>query len=215
MKTCPICKKEYPETVEYFYVRPKRSDLAGYCRFCANNLATKRITLQRQELKKEAISLKGGKCSICGFNKSIWSLSFHHLDQNKKDYQISNIKSLERLKSEINKCILVCTNCHQEIHDGLHPEILDIGEGVNNDSTQRRRIRVQEYTDYLGGKCIQCGYSKCNRSLNFHHIGNKEIPIGSLTFLPKLSKMKNELDKCVLLCANCHQIEHEKERAQA
>lgn len=73
-----------------------------------------------QKTKLKAIEYKGGKCQICGYNKCTRSLQFHHLDPNEKDFGISRgTKSFEKLKPELDKCILVCANCHGEIHDGL------------------------------------------------------------------------------------------------
>lgn len=76
----------------------------------------------KKRKKKELVEYKGGKCEKCGYNKCITALEFHHLDPTKKDFQISgkNYK-IERLKEEVDKCILVCSNCHREIH-----ELIDI-----------------------------------------------------------------------------------------
>lgn len=66
------------------------------------------------------IDYKGGACQFCGYNKCQEALDFHHLDSKKKDFNISGgTKSFERLKPEIDKCVLVCANCHREIHAGL------------------------------------------------------------------------------------------------
>lgn len=74
----------------------------------------------RQRIKKQMIEYKGGKCKICGYNKCIEALDFHHLNPNEKDFNISGgTKSFKNLKPEIDKCILVCANCHREIHAGL------------------------------------------------------------------------------------------------
>ena len=73
-------------------------------------------------IKKALVEYKGGRCSICGYNKNIAVLSFHHVndENNQKEYDISvhmgNRCSLESLKKEADKCILVCENCHREIH---------------------------------------------------------------------------------------------------
>ena len=59
------------------------------------------------------------KCEICGYDKCLGALDFHHLDPSQKDFTISNsniYKNLDKLKEEVNKCILVCANCHREIH---------------------------------------------------------------------------------------------------
>ena len=71
-------------------------------------------------IKKRLIEYKGGECQICGYNKCQDALEFHHLDPSKKDYNISGgTKSFNTLKSEVDKCILVCANCHREIHSGI------------------------------------------------------------------------------------------------
>lgn len=73
-----------------------------------------------QKTKLKCISYKGGECQICGYKKSIRSLTFHHVHPEEKSFGISGgTKSFEKLKPELDKCILVCTNCHGEIHDGL------------------------------------------------------------------------------------------------
>ena len=75
--------------------------------------------LRRKNLKLLAIEYKGGKCQNpeCGYNKCVDALEFHHLSN--KDFSISNgnTPSWERIKKELDKCILVCANCHREIHD--------------------------------------------------------------------------------------------------
>lgn len=74
----------------------------------------------RKNIKKRMVEYKGGRCQICGYNKCIEALDFHHLDPKDKDFNISGgTRSFEKLKPEIDKCILVCSNCHREIHAGL------------------------------------------------------------------------------------------------
>lgn len=76
----------------------------------------------RRKRKKDLVEYKGGKCEICGYNKSIWALNFHHINPEEKEYQLSsgNCKSLEKDKQELDKCILVCHNCHAELHENLY-----------------------------------------------------------------------------------------------
>ena len=67
-------------------------------------------------IKEEA----GGKCCMCGYNNCIAALDFHHLDPNVKESRIiGTTASLEKQREEAKKCILVCANCHREIHAGL------------------------------------------------------------------------------------------------
>lgn len=69
-----------------------------------------------------SVEYKGGHCIICGYNRCMSALEFHHLDQNKKDFSISvngYTMSWEKIKNELDKCVCVCANCHREIHSGL------------------------------------------------------------------------------------------------
>lgn len=63
---------------------------------------------------------RGGKCVRCGYDKCIKALEFHHLDPSKKDFTISNdhFKLIDAI-NESKKCILICSNCHKELHDNL------------------------------------------------------------------------------------------------
>lgn len=74
----------------------------------------------RKRKKIELVEYKGGKCEICGYNKSVNALQFHHKNPNDKDFTVSGKSlSFEKLKKEVDKCVLVCANCHAEIHEGL------------------------------------------------------------------------------------------------
>lgn len=77
------------------------------------------VNLRRRKIKQMAVEYKGGQCSKCGYKKYIGALEFHHLDPNEKDFSISksgHCSSWEKVKIELDKCILVCSNCHKEIH---------------------------------------------------------------------------------------------------
>lgn len=82
----------------------------------------KAVTRRRQTLKKRAIEYMGGKCVSCGYNSYQGGLEFHHLDPVQKEFGISEkgySRSWESLKQELDKCILVCSNCHKEIEAGV------------------------------------------------------------------------------------------------
>jgi len=76
---------------------------------------------RRDTNRQKAIEYKGGGCCICGYDKCYYSLDFHHLDSEEKEMQISRNwqRSWKSLKAELDKCILVCRNCHGEIHAGI------------------------------------------------------------------------------------------------
>lgn len=76
----------------------------------------------REKRNKMAMDYKGGKCVICGYHKCTWALEFHHLNPKDKSFPIStegHKKSWKVFKKELDKCILVCANCHREIEAGL------------------------------------------------------------------------------------------------
>lgn len=74
----------------------------------------------RQRTKKKLVEYKGGKCFLCGYNRCVGSMHFHHKDPSQKEFNITALTiSFEKLKSEVDKCVLVCSNCHGEIHAGL------------------------------------------------------------------------------------------------
>lgn len=91
-------------------ITPKKRDTSSY----------------RRNIKQRLIEYKGGKCQICGYNRCQEALDFHHINQSEKDYTISGgTKSFETLKKEVDKCILVCANCHREIHAGITKTVYD------------------------------------------------------------------------------------------
>jgi hypothetical protein len=75
----------------------------------------------RRRTKERLVKGMGGCCQICGYNKSLSALEFHHINPNQKDFTISSMKIMnwEKIKNEAKKCILVCANCHREIHDNI------------------------------------------------------------------------------------------------
>lgn len=75
----------------------------------------------RQRLKERAVYVLGGKCQCCGYDKCIQALDFHHLNPSEKDFNFNDNanRSWKATREEIKKCILVCSNCHREIHSGL------------------------------------------------------------------------------------------------
>ena len=68
-----------------------------------------------------SIEYLGGKCAICGYDKCLRALSFHHIDPSTKSFGISgnHCLSWEKIKNELDKCILLCSNCHMELEDNL------------------------------------------------------------------------------------------------
>jgi len=98
----------------------------------------KNITLKNQRERKERlIKHKGGKCCICGYDKCATSLSFHHIDPKEKSFGIGDRRSapLKEILKELEKTILVCNNCHGEVHAGLHDDLIE------NENKNRNRLQ--------------------------------------------------------------------------
>jgi hypothetical protein len=79
------------------------------------------------------------------------------------------------------------------------------------DAVRKRRKAIrQKALLYKGGRCQRCGYDRCQEALEFHHLtsSQKEFGISSRGYTRSWSKIQAELDKCMLLCANCHREIH-------
>lgn len=80
-----------------------------------------RVYKRGYDRKWEAVRLKGGKCEICGYNKSLRALQFHHIDRKTKlfalDVKTISKKNWDLVLTEIEKCQLLCSNCHCEIEE--------------------------------------------------------------------------------------------------
>jgi len=77
------------------------------------------VTRRRKKIRLMAIEHLGGKCAKCGYKKYPEVLEFHHRDPSQKDFNVSKkglTRSWERTKMEIEKCDLLCANCHRELH---------------------------------------------------------------------------------------------------
>ncbi len=83
----------------------------------------------RLGLKERAIAHLGGKCVVCGYDRCPSAFDFHHVDSEAKDFSISEKTSWAAILPELEKCVLVCSNCHREIHAGWHPVYLNLDEG--------------------------------------------------------------------------------------
>src|SRR5574338_143642 len=80
---------------------------------------------RRKDLRDRAVAHLGGRCQICGYDKCVNAFDFHHVDPMEKDFAISaKMTSWEAIEKELSKCVLLCSNCHREVHDGLHPGYL-------------------------------------------------------------------------------------------
>lgn len=114
---CSSCDSVKPDSEFYIVSSNGKNKTISRCKSCFNKSCGER----QKDIKKQAVEYKGGKCIKCKYSKSLSALEFHHLDSSKKDFSFSRCKSrsFEKIKAELDKCILLCANCHREIHDEL------------------------------------------------------------------------------------------------
>ena len=118
MKVCSWCKKKKPYSEFY----PNKITSDGYGSWC-KRCDTQNRREQRQENKKKLVEYFGGKCVICGYSKYYGALEFHRLNPDKKDLSWERIMTkrydFKKMLKEAKKCLLICSNCHREIHAGI------------------------------------------------------------------------------------------------
>ena len=110
-RECIYCGKKWVHNKE----ARKKGHSGNICNSCS-------VTKCKKKQKLKAIEYKGGCCQHCGYNKSMNALIFHHLVPAEKEFNMGNYGrtiSWEKVKKEIDKCILLCHNCHSEEHERL------------------------------------------------------------------------------------------------
>lgn len=111
------CKR--PSCTEEARDNPHRGHVPLYCSVKCKNID--KVNDFRRNRKQVLVDLMGGSCRHCGYDKYLGALQFHHTDPSQKDFQLNRALtlSLDKVRSELDKCILLCANCHMEEHDRL------------------------------------------------------------------------------------------------
>lgn len=203
--------------------------------------------------KQLSVEYMGGHCKKCGLTFHMDVYEFHHADRDEKDSTVASLmgRKFEGIKEELDKCVLLCANCHRIEHAELYrdknssdeakmdifakrkarrrkrylAERASIGKSVGTFRRNDKRNSIsiaeiksdQEYRsrnkklaiEYLGGKCSMCNGVFHPEAYDFHHIdaSTKKISVAKW-LVRKFARIIPELDKCVLLCANCHRLTH-------
>lgn len=102
----------------------------------------KAVYARRKKVRAMAVEYKGGKCENCGYNLCVDALEFHHKDPAQKDFSISSkgyTRSWDRVKCELDKCMILCANCHRELHAKLAASSGNTGviSGLNQGNPDR------------------------------------------------------------------------------
>jgi hypothetical protein len=156
-----------------------------------------RIYYNSNRLK--SIKYLGDKCVKCG-EDNIFKLCFHHLLDKENHLSSLLLCKWEKIQKELDKCELLCINCHMEKHYG--------------EKDRNEKKILLEFKGEL--KCEECGYNKCMAALEFHHINpeDKEFQLSSImhikyeTIQTLKENIEKELNKCIVLCSNCHKYLH-------
>lgn len=117
----------------------------------------------RRSIKEKAVLAFGGKCELCGYSACVAALEFHHLDPSKKEFHFSHViakpKNIKKVQEELNKCALVCSNCHKEIHFGVR-SIPDTVLKNRPNVTLAKIVPQKEYDS-----CPVCGKPKATANI--------------------------------------------------
>ena len=115
-KVCSHCKEDKPNSE--FWIRKNRDyQFHSMCKDCNAKDRQER----QKDFKQQCVDYKGGECQCCGYNACNHALDFHHIDPKTKSFGISRsrkTKITQEVLDELDKCLLVCSNCHREIHAG-------------------------------------------------------------------------------------------------
>ncbi len=176
-KKCLKCEKH--KKFEDFYFRKSKNIYNSWCKQCVYDFQKNRWKLR----KRYMLELCGGKCCICGYNNNIAALEFHHKKEKDKKYSGSHLLSLsqEKMIKELKKCILLCANCHREIHN---PDCNLFNELVPQKKLIDKKILPT-------GKCPICKknvYKTKYCCVSHASIGNRKV-----INRPSKKQLKNEL----------------------
>ena len=114
MKTCLDCNTSKPFGEYYSSVRRGKRKYQSYCKPCAN----KRRYKNQKLLKQRMFEYLGGECKHCGVKEPLCIFDFHHTDPKEKEFTLNQKKSLsfDKIKLELDKCVVLCANCHRIEH---------------------------------------------------------------------------------------------------
>lgn len=130
-RTCLVCNEVI--TSDRKYCSGKCKNLHAQLHPRARFNPAEAIFAWRHRVKLRAIQYKGGCCQVCGYNRCSRALTFHHLSPTHKNFNINgSTRAWCLIKAELDKCLLLCANCHAEAHDGL----LDMSKLAESDSNR-------------------------------------------------------------------------------
>jgi hypothetical protein len=88
------------------------------------------VARRRRRVKRVLVEEAGGCCVVCGYDRYVGALHFHHLDPSRKSFALSHegvTRSLDKARAEVRKCVLLCSNCHAELEAGVAHLSVELG----------------------------------------------------------------------------------------
>lgn len=159
LKKCPICGKE-------FEIIDKKSSTRKFCYECSPFGKNNNYVLLFQNMKKQIIKERGGKCERCGYDKYIGALQFHHRNQKEKEFTLgtkSGSCNWEKFKKEAEKCDLLCANCHAEVH---HEIFLEENKNKESDNKKNKCKKCGKGISYGAEYCSECYLDMVRKNKN-------------------------------------------------
>jgi hypothetical protein len=215
-KLCKYCIK-YKSITEYLNLNDEDKFLC--CDQCREYKYSKsridKLGCSKNQVMIFYINSKKNKCCIdCGEN-NFEVLEFDHRDPSQKVKEVPLFTNIEDMKKEIDKCDLRCVRCHAiKTHENNY--LKRTGMNYNKQYRDRNREYMEKIKIKIGG-CEICKWFDINNlsALQFDHLDreNKITEVSKLIGNPtSLKKLQDEIDKCRLLCANCHKLHTVEQR---
>jgi hypothetical protein len=152
MKKCSKCQTNKDQS--NFYGRN------AWCKSCFNAYCHERWKAR----KLKAVELMGGSCSKCDYNRNLSALEFHHIDPKTKEFNWKQVckKPWDQVIQELSKCIIVCKNCHAEIHNP-NMSIADVEQLTTsaNSMLEKSRYATERFLKPTG----KCAYHSCDNNV--------------------------------------------------
>lgn len=140
LKYCPCCGEV--KALTEFNKRTRNGVVKEYGAVYCKDCTSAESSVRKYNFTQKCVDYKGGACEICGYDKSIGALEFHHIDRATKKFEIGKLTSKtfsDQVKKELDKCMLLCKNCHGEIHHNER-DLLIFNQGIWKIKNDKRQI---------------------------------------------------------------------------
>lgn len=196
MKKCKYCNINKSISEFYSYKTKGQERITSDCRACN----TTRRVANNMRVKIAAIEYLGGECFSCGYSKNPKALEFHHREPSAKDFGIAKYQksNIDDLKDELDKCDLLCANCHRERHDEIWRNGNTFTESLYNDILEKSlRDRSKKPDTLCGcGKKISSNAKLCKSCLGKAQekiSWPSDLKLKELVWTKPMSKLSKEL----------------------